>query len=163
MGWELVSLADTKIEKPAPVPAGAGYVFTLQPGSSYRVNPYNGISELNVRFDVTEGEFAGRPVFVSYPDPSAVGKDKTNPQTGEVIPGKPMTWSAQALKKLEIAIGQDALPGEDTAAYLNRVALNGNARITASMLPGKPYVDKKTGEKKTEDPSFGIFTVAPAA
>ena len=152
MGWEAVSLADTKIEKPAPVPAGKGYIFTLQPGASYRINPYNQIQELNVRFDVTEGDNAGRPVFVSYPDPTSVDKK-----------GKPMTWSAQALKKLEISLGVDALPGEDTASYLNRVALNGNARITADMLPGNTYTDKKSGEERTEDPKFGIFTVQPAA
>ncbi len=163
MGWETVSLADTKIEKPAAIPAGR-YVFTLQPGASYRQNPYNDITELNVRFDVSEGEFAGRPVFVSYPDPTAVGKDKVNEQTGVITQhGKPMTWSAQALKKLELSLGQDALPGEDTAAYLNRVALNGNARITAPLLAGKEYLDKKTGVKRIEDPKFGIFDVAPAA
>jgi hypothetical protein len=150
MGWEQVTLYDVKLDKPPAVPAGS-YVFTLQPGASYRQNPYNGIQELNVRFDVTEGEFAGRPVFVSYPDPSAIdGK------------GKPMTWSTQALKVLEISLGVDSLPGEDTAAYLNRVALNGNARITAPLLVGKNYIDKKTGQERTEDPKFGIFKVAPA-
>jgi hypothetical protein len=162
MGWETVQLADVKVEKPQAVPAGR-YVFTLQPGAAYRQNPYNNIQELNVRFDVTEGEFAGRPIFVSYPDPTAIAKDKVDPVTGVVTPGKPMTWSAQALKKLELALGQDSLPGEDTAAYLNRVALNGNARITAPLLAGKFYTDKKTGEKKPEDPKFGIFDVAPAA
>lgn len=150
MSWENVTLADTKIEKPSPVPVGS-YVFTLQPGASYRTNPYNGIQELNVRFDVTEGEFSGRPVFVSYPDPTALNKE-----------GKPLTWSAQALKKLEISIGQDALPGEDTASYLNRVAMNG-ARITAQMLPGRVYKDKNTQVDRTEDPKFGIFTINPAA
>jgi hypothetical protein len=151
MGWETVSLADTQIEKPAAVPAGT-YVFTLQPGASYRQNPYNNVQELNVRFDVTEGEFAGRPVFVSYPDPTALNRE-----------GKPMSWSAQALKKLEISLGQDALPGEDTAAYLNRIATNGNARVVAPLLPGKTYTDKKTGLEKVEAPKFGIFDVQPAA
>jgi hypothetical protein len=151
MSWENVVLADVKIEKPSPVPAGS-YTFTLQPGASYRSNPYNGVTELNVRFDVTGGDHSGRPVFVSYPDPTALNKE-----------GKPMSWSAQALKKLEIAIGQDSLPGEDTAAYLNRVALNGNARITASLLPGKTYIDKKTGAERVEDPKFSIFDVNPAA
>jgi len=159
MGWESITLADTKIEKPAAIPAGK-YVWTLQPGASYRTNPYNGIQELNVRFDVTEGEFSGRAVFVSYPDPTAVSKDKTK-EDGTVVPGKPMTWSAQALKKLEISLGQDALPGEDTAAYLNRVALNGNARVIAPLLAGKTYV--KDGVSKVEDPKFGIFDVSPAA
>ena len=160
MSWEQVSLADTKIDKPSPVPVGQ-YVFALQPGASYRINQYTNIEELNVRFDVAEGDFAGRPVFVSYPDPSTVGKDKTGP-SGEVIPGKPYTWSAQALKKLEIALGVDALPGEAPAAYLNRVALQGG-RVTAQILPGKAYKDSKTGQDKTEEPKFGIFTVQPAA
>jgi len=152
MGWESVSLSDTKIERPAPVPAGKGYVFTLQPGASIRINPYNGIEELNVRFDVTEGEYAGRPMFATYPDPTAVTKS-----------GKSLAWSAQALKKLEISLGVDALPGENPSGYLNRVALNGNARITADVIPGKVYKDSKTNEEKTEDPFFGIFTVGPAA
>lgn len=151
MGWEAISLADTQLEKPSPVPAGK-YVFTLQPGAQYRTNKYNNIEELNVRFDISEGDLSGRPMFVNYPDPTAVGKN-----------GKPLAWSAQALKKLEIALGVDALPGEDPAAFLNRVALQGNARITADVTPGNTYKDKNTGADKTEDPKFGIFTVGAAA
>jgi len=161
MGFEQVTLADTKLEKPAPVPPSK-YVFQLQPGANYRINQYNGIQELNVRFDVInradgDTEFQGRPVFVTYPDPTAVTKGKDGQ------PGKSLKWSAQALKKLEISLGVDALPGEDTAAYLNRVALSGSGRITADVLPGKEFTDSKTGAKKTGDPDFGIFTVAPAA
>jgi hypothetical protein len=152
MGFETLVLADVKLEKPVPVPAGQGYVFQLQPGAEYRLNPFTKVEELNVRFDVAEGEFAGRPVFVAYPDPTTLNKQ-----------GKPMSWSAQALKKLEVSLGTDALPGEDTATYLNRVALNGHARITADIQPGNEYTDNKTGEKKTGDPRFAIFTVSPAA
>lgn len=148
MGWEAVSLSDVTLDKPPAVPEGK-YIFTLQPGAQYRINKYNNIKELNVRFDVTDGDFSGRPVFVNYPDPTAVGKS-----------GKTLAWSAQALKKLELSLGVDALPGEDPAAYLNRVA---GTRITAQMLPGGQYTDSKTGEQKTENPKFGIFTVAPAA
>src|SRR5712691_11010716 len=136
MGWENVVLADTKIEKPPAIPVGT-YVFTLQPGASYKERTFTKadgtsttVKELNVRFDITDGEHAGRPVWVSYPDPTAIDSK-----------GKPMTWSAQAVKKLEISLGQDALPGEDTVVYLNRVALNGNARITAPLLPGKNYIN----------------------
>jgi len=150
MGWETVSLSDTQLEKPSPVAPGT-YVFALQPGARYRTNKYNNIEELNVRFDVTEGDFAGRPMFVNYPDPTAVNKQ-----------GKPLAWSAQALKKLEIALGVDALSGEGPAAYLNRVATQGG-RITATVLPGGTYIDNVTGKEKTEDPKFGIFTVQPAA
>jgi hypothetical protein len=163
MGFETVILADVKIERPAPVPAGKGYTFQLQPGAAYRVNSKSNIQELNVRFDVADGEFAGRPVFVSYPDPTAVAKDKVDQQTGAVTAGKPMSWSAQALKKLEIALGTDSLPGEDPATYLNRVALNSHSRITADILPGRTYTDNKSGETKTMDPQFGIFTVGAAA
>lgn len=152
MGFETVFIADIKIEKPTPVPAGKGYTFQLQPGASTRENPYNKVQELNLRFDVTDGEFAGRPVFVSYPDPTALNKE-----------GKPMSWSAQALKKLEVALGTDGLPGEDPVTYFNRVALNHHSRVTADILPGKSYKDKTTGEQKDGDPQFGIFTVSPAA
>lgn len=158
MSWEQVSLSDTKLDKPAAVPAAQGVIFTLQPGAQYRINQYNGIQELNVRFDVSEGDFTGRPLFVSYPDPTAVSKAKA-----DGTPGKPMTWSAQALKKLEIALGVDALPGEDPASYLNRVATQGNARVKGDILPGRSYIDSKTGEQKTEDPKLGIFTFSPAA
>jgi hypothetical protein len=150
MGFETVVAADVKLEKPQPVPLGH-YVFQLQPGASYRINPFNQIQELNVRFDVTEGDFAGRPVFVSYPDPTAVTKG-----------GKSLAWSNQALKKLEISLGTDALPGEGWADYLNRVAMNAHSRISADIIAGKPY-QGKDGNPVPGDPQFGIFTVAAAA
>src|SRR5271154_6142889 len=146
MSFETLTLADVKLEKPAPVPAGQ-YVFQLQPGSAVRENPFTHVTELNVRFDVAEGEYAGRPVFQAYPDPETLDKN-----------GKPMSWSAQALKKLEIALGVDSLPGENTQDYLNRVALNGDARIIADILPGKTFIDNKTGKERLGDPKFGVFT-----
>lgn len=150
MGFELLKLAEVKLEKPEAVPAG-NYIFKLQPGAAERVNPYSNVTELNVRFDVVEGEFSGRPVFFAYPDPESLSKK-----------GKPNTWSAQALKKLEIALGVDAFEGEGTTEYLNRVALNGDARITGSILPGNTYTDKN-GAEKTGDPKFGPFSVGAAA
>ena len=152
MGFEQVLLADVKIEKMPPIPV-ATYVFQLQPGAQYRINEKKGnLQELNVRFDVVGGELAGRVAWASYPDPTA--KDKN---------GKSMAWSAQALKKLELALGTDSLPGEDPATYLNRVATSAHNRITADIIPGRNYKDNTTGADKTTDPSFGIFTVAPAA
>lgn len=151
MGFETVRLSDVKLERPEAVPAG-NYTFKLQPGAAYRENPFTHVQELNVRFDVVEGDFAGRPTFFAYPDPTSLKKD-----------GKPNTWSAQALKKLEVALGVDAMDGEDTAEYLNRVALNGDARITGSILPGNTYKDKNTGAEKVGEPKFGPFTVGPAA
>jgi hypothetical protein len=142
-----VLLADVELDKPQPVPLGT-YVFSLAPGSLYRKNKFNGMEELNVRFVVSDGDLVGKGVFVSYPDPTATSSK-----------GKSMAWSAQALKKLEIALGVDALPGEDSATYLNRVASNGAARVTADVIP-----DRFIKEGETEPrPVFGIFTVRAAA
>ena len=150
MSFETLKLADVRLEKPEAIPAG-NYVFKLQPGAAERENPFTHVTELNVRFDVVEGEFAGRPSFFAYPDPESLNKK-----------GKPNTWSAQALKKLEVALGVDAFEGEGTTEYLNRVALNGDARITGSILPGNTYKDKN-GLDKVGEPKFGPFSVGPAA
>lgn len=149
MGFETFNLASVKLDKPEPVPAGT-YVFEIAPGTQYRTNEKKGnIQELNVRFIVVGGELSGKGVFFAYPDPSSLnGKGKVN------------TWSAQALKKLEISIGQDIQEGEDSAAYLNRVA---GSRITATVAPGNEYTDNTTGEKKNYSPNFSPFSVAPAA
>lgn len=149
MGFETLNLADVKLDKPAPVPVGK-YVFTVQPGAAYRFNEKKGnIQELNVRFDVTGGDQNGRVVWFAYPDPASTNKE-----------GKLATWSAQALKKLEIALGVDIQQGEDTAAYLNRVA---GSRITAEIKAGRPFKDKTTNEDRVGDPQFSPFTVGPAA
>lgn len=149
MGFETLNLADVKLDKPAAVPVGK-YVFTIQPGAAYRFNEKKGgQQELNVRFDISGGEQNGRVCFFAYPDPSSLNKE-----------GKPNSWSAQALKKLELSIGVDIQQGEDTAAYLNRVA---GSRVTAEIKPGRSYKDKTTGEDKVGDPQFSPFTIAPAA
>lgn len=153
-----VKLSDVELEKPAPIPVGQ-YVFQLNPGAQLRINKYNGIEELNLSASVADGDFAGRRVFWNYPDPTAVSKN-----------GKPMTWSSQAMKKLEIALGADALPGENTVEYFNRVASNGAARFGAT-LAGETRKDVNTGEYvpfvrtgETEPRAvFSIFSVVPAA
>lgn len=149
MGFVDVKLADVELEKPQPIPAGT-YVFSVVPGAQYRVNQYNKLEELNVSFAVTEGDLAGRRVFATYPDPAAV-----NPKNG-----KPMAWSAQALKKLEMALGIDSLPGEDPATYLNRAAIGGNARVTATISE-RTYQDKNGVTKTQAD--FNLFSVTAAA
>lgn len=140
-------MSDVEIEKPAPLPLGT-YVFQLLPGAEYRQNKFNGLEELNVSAAVAEGDHSGRRIFFSYPDPTATSSK-----------GKSLAWSAQALKKLEIALGQDALPGEDPQTYLNRVSANGNARFTGTVSPSK-YI--KEGETEPR-PEFNVFSVSPAA
>lgn len=146
-----VTLADVELEKPQSIPAGS-YKFKLQPGAQYRTNKFNGVEELNVRFDVAEGDYAGRPVFVNYPDPTAIQQKGKNA-------GKPMAFSAQALKRLEIALGEDSLPGETPADYLNRVATSGNTLISAQMVDA---TYEKNGVKVPKI-DFGIFTVGASA
>jgi hypothetical protein len=149
-----VQLSDVELEKPSPVPVGS-YKFKLQPGAAYRESKFskdidgNPVQELNVRLDVIEGDFAGRPVFVSYPDPTAISKKD----------GKPMKFAAQALKVLEIALGVDSVPGEDPATYLNRVATSGNSLINGTMIDNS-YT--KNGQTVTQA-KFGIFSPTPAA
>ena len=153
MPFNTVLLADVELDKPQPIPLGT-YVFALAPGAAYRESKFNkdaqgnSTQELNVRFVIAEGELAGKGAFVSYPDPTVTSAK-----------GKSMAWSAQALKKLEIALGVDALAGEDPATYLNRVASNHAARITASIVKDR-YI--KEGETEPR-PVFGIWSVGPAA
>ena len=147
MGFETVSMSDIKIEKPAPLPIG-DYVFQLLPGSEFRTNKYNGLEELNCSAAVADGDFAGRRVFWNYPDPTAVSKT-----------GKPLTWSAQAMKKLEIALGTDSLPNENPKDYFNRVATAAHNRFSAKLAAGN-YTAPGETEPRVE---FQIFSVGPAA
>ena len=126
-------LDEVKIEKPAAVPAG-DYTWQLLPGALVRINKYTEQEELNVSAAIAEGEFAGRRAFWNYPDPTAVSKT-----------GKPMTWSAQALKKLELSLGIDVLPGENAADYLNRVANSNNNRFGAALV-AETRKDATSGE-----------------
>jgi len=146
MGFENVTLADIQLDKPSALPFGE-YVFDLLPGTEVRVNKFGG-EELNVSAAVVEGDYKGRRVFWNYPDPTSVSKE-----------GKPKTWSGQAMKKLEIALGIDSLPGEASKDYFNRVAMNGQGRFAASIVPENKI---RAGETEPR-PTFGIFTVKPAA
>lgn len=151
MGFIEVKLDEVQLEqKDFSVPAGT-YVFQVRPGAEVRTNKFTGIEELNLGFTIAEGDLAGRVVWQSYPDPSAITQKGKNA-------GKPMTWSAQALKKLSVVLGIDPLPGENSVDYFNRVALD-NARFTGKMQAGN-YIPEGDTEPKVE---FAIFDVKPAA
>jgi hypothetical protein len=152
LGFETVNLSDVELQKPVPLSLG-DYTFQLLPGAETAANKFNGIEELTLSAAVAEGDDSGKRVFWRYPDPTAVSK----PKDGSA--GKPLTWSAQAMKKLEIALGVDSLPGENPKDYFNRVATSGNARFGASMIPGRNI---RQGETEPR-PEFGVFTVKPAA
>ena len=147
MSWNDVTLADVKPEEKSfpQIPAG-DYTFSIQPGAKVRVNNF-GTEEIVVAAAIAEGDQQGRWVFMQYPDPESTNKE-----------GKKQTWSAQALKKLEIALGTDALPGERSVDYLNRVASNGS-RFKGTVAPANKIRNGET-EPRNE---FKLFSVAPAA
>lgn len=137
-GWQSINLKDITPERREQITLG-DYVFELLPGSKFDER-----GAVQASASITdEGELRGRRAFFSYPDPTSVSQA-----------GKPMTWSAQALKKLEQALGLDAEDGETPVDYLNRAA---GTRFGASVILAKnPYPD---GTPKHE---LGIFTVRPA-
>lgn len=141
-----VVLSDIQLES-TTIPVGK-YVFQLNPGAEYRTGKFSGCEELAVSATVAEGDSAGRVAFWAYPDPTVQSKN-----------GKSQAWSAQALKKLEVSLGEDALPGEDPASFLNRVASNNAARFSGEIIENK-YM--KDGKEETTT-KFAIFKVGPAA
>jgi len=141
-----VKLADVELEK-RTIDLGT-YTFQLLPGAEYRKNKFSDVEELNVSAAVAEGDSSGKRIWFTYPDPTATSKN-----------GKSFAWSAQALKKLEIALGTDALPGEDSATYLNRVASSAAARFKGTVSPSRYIRDGETDPR----PEFNVFSVGPAA
>lgn len=156
MSWSNVKLADVKIEdKFPPLPEG-DFVFTLVPGASYRERSFTSgdtnysVTELNVSAAIADGEHKGRRVFLTYPDPEFVSPK-----------GKPSAWSAQAMKKLEIALGIDSLPGEDPADYFNRVA-GMNATFGMELKKGT-YTPQGAAEARVEPQLFSVHPAVPVA
>lgn len=105
MSWEAIDLkgVSTQIDL---IPEGL-YTFELLPGAKYNESG----SILAQAAVATDGEFRGKRVLFSYPDPESISSK-----------GKVQSWSAVALKRLEQAIGIDINDGETKTDYLNRVA-----------------------------------------
>ena len=149
--WTNVTLADIAVEKGefAPLPEG-DFTFQLMPGAQYRTRTFqdgNTVTDLNVTAAIAEGDHKGRRVFFNYPDPTSMNKA-----------GKPKSWSTQALKKLEVVLGESALEGEKPADYLNRVAMTG-ARFGGTLQKGT-FVKQGQTEPEAE---LNIWSVRPAA
>jgi len=138
VSWKTINLKDVPTQPPV-VPVGK-YTFELTPGAKY--NEAGAL--LAAGRIASDGEFTGRLVFFSYPDPESIDRG-----------GKPNTWSATALKRLEVALGVDQQEGEDMAEFLNRAAGNKfGAKVTHSPV---------TDEYPTPRVSIGLFSVEPAA
>lgn len=148
MSWSDVKLADVQPESGYAELTPGEFTFALLPGAATRINNF-GTEELVARAACLDVPNQGRQVFLQYPDPSSV-----NTKTG-----KKATWSAQALKKLEIALGTDQEDGETPVEYLNRVAGNGHSNFKMSLVENAKEKDGVVIKKVAP----ALFSVAPAA
>jgi hypothetical protein len=94
-------------------------------------NPFDP-NKIDFTAEVTDGEFARRKAFGSYPDPVK------------------QPWAPKALKRLVDALKVPMEEGEthDPIAYLNRAASVG-ATFT-SAIKNRTYTNATTGEAKTK-------------
>jgi hypothetical protein len=126
MSWNNIDLSKISLDVEL-VPEGT-YTFELSPGA--KLTEWGALSCAG-RI-VNDGEFTGKTVFFSYPDPEGTSKD-----------GKPMAWSATAFKRLTQALGEDVLDGEDKVTYLNRVAGSRFLMPIKHTVPTEEYPTKK--------------------
>lgn len=143
MSWSNVKMSDVQVSNFTELPEG-DFVFQIVPGASYRDR--GGSQELSVQAVVVEGESKGRRTFLNFPDPESVSQN-----------GKPKAWSAQQLKKLQLALGVDAEDGEDPVAYFHRPEVL-NSQFTMTRARGN-YIPNGATEAKIENK---LFSVRPA-
>ena len=131
-GWSQIDLTQVN---PNLEPIAAGeYEFALA-GAKYVDR--NGGKVVNVQANIAgDGEFTGKAVFFSYPDPDVLAD------------------SPKLLARLALALGVDAVSGEDPVQYLNRA--NG-ARFRAKI---KHTVDKNDATIKYAN--LNIYSVKSA-
>lgn len=138
MAWTEINLKDVKPEVREEIPLGS-YTFELMPGAKF--DDYGAVSVSAAV--VSEGDARGRRAFFSFPDPTSVSQA-----------GKPKSWSAQALKKFEIALGTDAEDGESPTDYLNRVA--------GSRFGAEVKLSTRTRQDGSPRHEVNIFSFVPA-
>jgi hypothetical protein len=137
MSWAQINLKEINPAQLDLVAQGT-YKFRLNPGAKY--NDRGAI--LASATIESEGEFTGKRMLFSYPDPESVSQD-----------GKVQTWSAVAFKRLEVATGQEVAEGEDPVAFLNRIA----GSVFSSSVSVK---EDQTGTKRS---NLQLLNVKPAA
>jgi hypothetical protein len=132
MAWADVDLPSIST---AITPVAEGeYTFELLPGarfSDFDANRVEGSAA------IAEGEFAGRKLFFSYPDPAK------------------QEWSPRVFKRLVESLGMDIQPGQTPVQYLNEAA---GLRFKAAV---KHRAGGDEGAPKRAD--LDIFHVKPAA
>lgn len=132
MTWQAIDLKN--INPNLEIIPAKQYVFELLAGAKYGERDPGRI-EANAAI-VNDGEFTGRRLFFSYPDPTT------------------KEWSPKALKRLEQSLGVDAEEGEDPVAYLNRAA---GSRFGAAVTHTAP-----TPEYPNARANLNIFSVKPS-
>jgi hypothetical protein len=128
--WSEVSAQD------AIIPEGK-YTLELAPGAKFLEN---GALKTSASV-VNDGEFTGKRVFFSYPNPELSSSQ-----------GKSFAWSKTAFKRLISAIGIDPEEGEAEDAYLNRVSGN---RFTGQIR-------HRAQEGYPTQAELNLFNVSPA-
>jgi len=100
MSWADIDLTSIPTDIDV-LPEGREYVFELLGGAKYsQFNP----NRVEAAAKVADGEFSGRVVYFSYPDPAE------------------QAWSPGVFVRLTKAIGTDIDTDEKPVEYLNRVA-----------------------------------------
>ena len=137
MSWTNINIKEINPAQLDLVAPGT-YVFAINTGAKY--NERGAIlASANIESD---GEFRGKKMLFSYPDPESLSQD-----------GKLQTWSSVAFKRLEVALGEDVQEGEDPVQYLNRIA-------GAKFAAGVTVKEDNTGTKRS---NISLLNVKPAA
>ncbi len=128
MSWTTVDL--TQVNPNLEIVPAKAFTFELLPGAKYSDRNPDDV-EISVAI-VGDSEFAGRRLFAKY------GSDEV-----------------KALKRLEVAMGIDAQPGEDVVAYLNRAAGGRFSTTVRHSTPNEQYPNPKA--------FLQLWSVKPAA
>lgn len=131
MSWAEVDL--TQISTAITPVAEGEHVFELLPGAKYSdFDP----ARVEAQAAIVDGEFQGRKMFFSYPDPAK------------------QEWSPRVFKRLVESLGQDIESGENPVSYLNR---------SAGLRFKAPVTHRKGEEGAPVKADLNIFKVKPAA
>lgn len=137
MSWNNINLKEINPAQLDLVAPGS-YVFAINTGAKFNER---GAILASATIE-SDGDFKGKRMLFSYPDPESVSQD-----------GKVQSWAGVALKRLEVAVGQDFEEGEDPVTYLNRIA-------GAKFAAGVTVKEDATGNKRS---NIQLLNVKPAA
>jgi hypothetical protein len=137
MSWTNINIKEINPAQLDLVAPGS-YTFALNSGAKYNER---GAILASATIE-SDGEFRGKKMLFSYPDPESVSQE-----------GKVQSWSSVAFKRMEVALGQDVEEGEDPVAYLNRVA-------GGKFAAGVTVKDDASGTKRS---NIQLLNVKPAA